>query len=153
MEDRYQICQQYVRHHWRRLIVRRFLHVAVDHVLLLERLEKFIPRFRRTQSLVGEIARVAVQDAPVVGIRRYGIHLLILYRHPTRVVILQNILSPCITEELCQMILTTHGKPVATMHLTAKDGRTLRGLLRHPLRQGQITLPDSLKQFLCPKAR
>ena len=122
MEDGHKILQQQIRFHRRDFVVGRLLHVAIDDLPLLIRLEQFVAWFRGFQRFVRELTGLAVQDAPVVGIGSERIHLLKLKVFTTGFFIVDDIVCTGIAENLCQIVLATHGMPVAVVHLAAGDG-------------------------------
>ena len=66
-----------------------------------------------------------VQDAPVVGIGREGVHLLKLQVLAARLVVVDDVVGTSIAENLRQIVLAAHGMPVAIVHLAAEYRRTL----------------------------
>lgn len=95
MEDGNQVGQHHFRFH-RHTLVKRFLaHVAIDDLLLLERLKIGIADILGLQGFVRELPFVAVDDSPVVCIRRLTVDRFKVERHPARVcILLQEIVGP-----------------------------------------------------------
>ena len=132
MEDGDKVLQQHIGHNWSDLVIGRLLHVAVNDLFLLESLEHFVAGLGGLQRLVGEIALVAVEDAPIIGVGRQSIHLFKLQVLSRGLVIVDDIVSTGVTEYLGQVVFATHSMPVAVVHLTAGDSGTaldLGGLL------------------------
>ena len=85
-------------------------------MVLFECLEKLVTRFGRFQCFIGEVTFKAIQDAPIVGISRHGIHLLELQVHATGVLITDDIVGTGIAEELGKVVLSANCIPVAAIH-------------------------------------
>lgn len=121
MEDGNQVGQHHFRF-YRHTLVKRFLtHVAVDDLLLLERLKIGIADVFGLQGLVRELSFVAVDDSPVVRIRRLTVDRFKVERHPARVCIfLQEIVGPRILEQLGQETLSPDCIPVAASQFAAE---------------------------------
>ena len=112
--------------------------------MLLESTEELVARLRGLQSVVGEVARIAVQDAPVVGLSGEGIHLLKLQVLPTGLLVVDHVVSTRVTEYLGQIVLAAHSVPRAVMHLSREDAGALCDL-RGSLLQRIVTLLDTVE--------
>ena len=125
MEDGYEVLQQHIWLYGRNLVVGLLLHVAVDYLPFLERLEEFVARLSSLQCLIRELARETVQDAPVVGIGSQRVHLLKLQVLTARLLVVDHVVGSGIAEDLRQIVLASNGVPVAIVHLAAGDCRTI----------------------------
>ena len=147
MEDGDEVLQEHVRLDGRNLVVRLLLHVAVDDLALLVGLEEFVARLGGLQCVVGEVARVTVQDAPVVSIGSERIEPFKFQVLAARLVVVDDVVGTSIAENLRQIVLAAHGMPVAIVHLAAEYRRTLLYLCGLGL-QVVIALLDAIEQFL-----
>ena len=128
MEDGDEVLQQHVRLDGGYLVVRLLLHIAIDDLPFLEGLEQLVAGLAGFEGFIREVALVAVQNAPVVGIGREGVHLLKLQIFAAGLVVVDDVVGTGIAKDLCQIVLAAHGMPVAIVHLAAGDGGTGRYL-------------------------
>ena len=105
------------------LVIAAGCDIAIDHMVALKGKELLIAPVLSLESLIGKLARKAVHHSPIVSLRSHGIHRLKVRGIATRVVIvLRQIDSSGIAQELCKIALATHDKPLPALLLSAEDG-------------------------------
>ena len=86
------------------------------------------------ECLIGKRAGIAVHHPPIVGLGCHGIHRLKVRGKATRVVVvLRQIDSTGIAQELGEIALAAHDKPLSAFLLPAEDGWSVRCLCGYGL--------------------